>query len=237
MPRDEAQMNTLDDEARERFELGRTFYEAGRFSQAAEEFAEAYRLSQRPQLLYNLYVAYRDAGKWPEATEALRGYLDKVPDAPDRITLRARLKSMEEQVARQKESDARAEAERKRNEQAQPALEPQRSVVPWVLMGSGGALLVGSVITGVLAGGKASDLDDACENGGKLCPEAQRDDVKSLRTLAVTTDVLWALGAAVAVTGLVLRLTGALDTKAERRVAANVGATRDGFAGALTVRY
>src|ERR1700712_5200677 len=92
-PTDKEQMKSLDEEARERFELGRTFYDAGRFQQAAEEFGEAYKLSGRPQLLYNLYVANRDAANWQLAIEALRGYLDKVPDAPDRINLRARLES------------------------------------------------------------------------------------------------------------------------------------------------
>jgi tetratricopeptide (TPR) repeat protein len=239
-PSDEAQMmNTLDDEARKRFELGRTFYEAGRFREAAEEFTEAYRLSRRPALLYNIYVANRDAGRWQEATDALRGYLEQVPDAPDAITLRARLVSLEEQLALQKERDTRLEAERQRAD-ARPAAapsEPRRSVVPWVLMGSGGALIVGSIVTGVLAAGKASDLDDVCQRDGTLCPEAARGDVESLRALAVTTDVLWAVGAAALVTGLVLRLTRVLDERAPSPVTAGVSATKSGASGVLTVRY
>lgn len=239
-PRDEAQMmNTLDDEARKRFELGRTFYEAGRFREAAEEFTEAYRLSRRPALLYNIYVANRDAGKWQEATDSLRSYLEQVPDAPDSITLRARLVSLEEQLALQKERDARLEAERQRAD-ARPAATPtapKRSIVPWVVLGSGGALLIGSVVTSVLAANTASDLDEVCERDGTLCPESSRGDVEALRRQAVTTDVLWGVGAAALVTGIVLRLTRVLDERAPSPVTASVSATKGGAAGLLTVRY
>src|SRR4051794_6738550 len=51
-----------DDEARVHFRLGTAYYDSGRFAQAAEEFKQAHELSQRPQLLYNLFLAYRDAG-------------------------------------------------------------------------------------------------------------------------------------------------------------------------------
>jgi len=235
-PSDEAQMTTLDDEARKRFELGRKFYEAGRFSEAAQDFAEAYRLSERPQLLYNVYVANRDAGRWPEAAVALRGYLEKVPDAPDRVTLEARLKSIEQQVAQQEER-ARTDEERKRQDAERAAVPPKKSIVPWVLMGTGGALLVGSAITGGLSLKTSGELDDACENDGKLCPAGKRSDINSLRALAVTTDVLWSVGAVTLVTGLVLKLTGVLDESRERPVTANVGVGQSGLSGTLTVRY
>lgn len=243
-------MRTLDDEARQRFELGRTFYEAGRFPQAAEEFGEAYRLSQRPQLLYNLYVAHRDAGNWTAATDSLRRYLELVPDAPDRINLRARLSSMEAQMQKQAEQEQaerereRVEAERIRTEQE--ARRPRRSIVPFLLVGSGGALLATSLVTGLVAKGKDSELDDECAQGGALCPESRRDDAKRTYALALTTDILWTTGAALAVTGLVLWWTGALD-RARKDAAtararpylpeAELGLTRSGLAGSLTVRY
>jgi tetratricopeptide (TPR) repeat protein len=239
-PTDEEQMRTLDDEARQRFELGRTFYEAGRFAQAAEEFAEAYRLSQRPQLLYNLYVAHRDAANWQGAIEALRGYLEKVPDVPDRITLRARLKSMEEQAARQQQEREQAEAararEREREQAAATKTETQHSIVPWILAGTGGALLAGSLVTGLMAKSKDDDLDRTCAAQGKLCPSWKRSDADGAYTLAVTTDILWAAGAATAVTGLILWWTGVLDR--ERQVPiASVDVSSHGVRSTLTVRY
>lgn len=233
-------MNTLDDEAHQRFQLGRSFYEAGRFGEAAEEFAEAYRLSERPQLLYNLYVANRDAGNWPAAADALRLYLQEVPEAPDRITLRARLQSMDEQVALQRErarADAQRERERQEREQSARSAKPQRSPLPWIMMGTGAALLVSSAVTGALALREADRLDGVCESDGTMCPSSERDAIERLKALSITTDVLWSVGAVAAVTGLVLRLTGALDTRAERLVTAQIGTRPGGVSAALTVRY
>jgi tetratricopeptide (TPR) repeat protein len=237
-PNDQEQMRNLDDEARERFELGRTFLEAGRFQQAAEEFEQAYRLSGRAQLLYNVYIANRDAGNWEAAVQALRSYLDKFPDAPDQINLRARLASMEAALETRREEARRAAADRERADRlAAMRTEVVRSKLPWVLLGSGGALLATSLITGIMAKSKANDLDDSplCIEGGTLCASSEKGEVESLRSLAVTTDVLWIAGGVLAVTGAVLRLTGALDHERQVPIAASVDA--HGARLAYTVRY
>jgi hypothetical protein len=232
-------MSAIDAEAREHFKLGRSFYEAGRFQQASEEFEIAYRLSARPQLLYNVYVARRDAGGLPSAVEALRGYLAQVPDAPDRVNLEARLASLEAQVKRQEEQEAlRAQSERKAAEaeakiKTRTRTERVRSVVPLVLMGTGGALLLGSAATGGLALSGASDLDKNCD--GNLCPSSEKSGVDATKTLAITTDVLWGVGGALAVTGLILFLTGALDKEREVPVAFGVGPY--GISTQLTRRF
>lgn len=84
-----------DEEARVHFRVGRAYYDSGRFAEAATEFEAAYRMSNRAQLLYNIFVAHRDAGNLGPAIDALRRYLDLVPNADDRDQLRARLSSME----------------------------------------------------------------------------------------------------------------------------------------------
>lgn len=94
-----AQAESSDDAARRHFRLGQAHYENGEFAEAATEFDEAYRLSQRPQLLYNVYVAYRDAGDMPHAAHALRLYLELVTDAENGTQLRARLVAMERVLA------------------------------------------------------------------------------------------------------------------------------------------
>jgi tetratricopeptide (TPR) repeat protein len=234
-------MSAIDAEAREHFQLGRSFYEQGKFQQAAEEFEIAYRMSARPQLLYNIYVARRDAGGLPMAIDALRGYLGQVADAPDRVNLEARLSSLEAQVKRQQEQEsARADSERKAAEaEAKAAARPKtrqehvRSPLPIVLMGTGGAILLGSAVTGGLALSKANKLDDKCD--GNACPPAQKSNVNATKTLAITTDVLWGVGAAAAVTGLVLFLTGALDS--EREVPIAFGVTPHSISTQLSRRF
>lgn len=229
------EMSLMDEEAKQHFQLGDTLYKGGRFQEAAEEFEQAYKLSSRPKLLYNMYVANRDASNWPKAIESLRGYLDKVPDAPDRINLRARLQSMEEAAARQAEQDAKtAQAEQARlDAEARAAAEAlaasertpktrtevEHSIVPVILMGAGAAIAVGGAVTGVLALGAADDLETACGDD-KTCPAEESDNIDKAQTLALVTDILIPVGAAVAVTGLVLWLTGALDTEREVPIAA-----------------
>ena len=88
-----------DDAARRHFRLGQAHYDNGEFAEAATEFDEAYRLSQRAQLLYNVYVSYRDAGDLPHAQAALRLYLQLMPDAENAAQLRARLAAMDRVLA------------------------------------------------------------------------------------------------------------------------------------------
>ncbi len=88
-----------DAQARRVFRIAQAHYDNGEFEEAAEGFDEAYRLSQRPQLLYNMYIAHRDAQNLPRAADALRRFLEEVPDAPDRDQLNSRLERMEEALA------------------------------------------------------------------------------------------------------------------------------------------
>src|SRR5688500_8532502 len=83
-----------DDEARRHFRLAEAHYANASFEEAAREFEEAYRLSQRPQLLYNIYLAYRDAADIDHAADALRRYLELVPDAEGAAMLRGRLAAL-----------------------------------------------------------------------------------------------------------------------------------------------
>jgi tetratricopeptide (TPR) repeat protein len=208
-------MEAADVDARTHFQVGQTLYEAGRFEQAGEEFLEAYRLSKRPQLLYNAYVAHRDANNFPKAIEALRAYLEADPDVPDRINLRARLKSMEDTVAQLKAAEA---AEAARQEAApEPEIAVRRSWVPTAMMAGGAGLVAASIGTGVATMKKTDDLDGVRFGGN--CPASQDANVSRARGLAVATDVLLFTGLAAGVTGLVLRLTGALDEEYEVPVA------------------
>ena len=218
-PSADADQATRELEAKQHFRLGSTFYDSGRFQEAAEEFAEAFRLSGRPELLYNVYVARRDAGKLEEAVDALRSYLKAMPNAPDRINLRARLESMEAQLAAHQEREA---VEKEPARAATEPVETEHSVVPWVLMGTGGALLAVSIGTGVAAKSGADKLAERC-NSDRECPSAEEGLIAKTQALALTTDVLWAVGAGAAVTGLVLWLTGALDEEQPVQMALSAG--------------
>lgn len=218
-----------DQEAKAHFKVGKSLYETGRFAEAGAEWMKAYELSQRVELLYNVYVAYRDASDLPHAIDALERYLAGSPqlDADTRLNLEARLRSMKEASARGGaaplvEPAPASEPVQSAEPVPAPASEPsaapvaarasserepaEASIVPYVLLGAGGALVVGGAITGVVVLGKVSELEDACPND--RCPsEASLDERDTTKTWALVTDVLLGVGVATAAVGAVLLLT------------------------------
>jgi len=189
-----------DAQARGHFRLGKELYDQGRFAEAAKEFEVAYGLSGRGQLLYNVYLAYRDAQDTPNAARALRGYLAAVPDAPDREHLSARLKALDAQI-KQAEDDAarqRAQAEaaqaqadeadrqrveadqRARDAERRAAIKPSRPWWPWLLVGGGIAAAGTGVVLGIMADGDGDDLKAECvldprDGAGTMAPLVEGD--------------------------------------------------------------
>ena len=233
-----------DQEAKARFKVGKSLYEMGRFAEAGAEWMKAFELSQRVDLLYNIYVAYRDASDLPHAIDALERYLAGSPqlDAETRLNLEARLRAMKDAAARGGTLAAEPGAAPTASPAPAPTPVPQpaaapvatapepspaasgsgaepadSSIVPLVLLGAGGALILGGAVTGVIVLGQVGDLEDACPND--RCPDdASLDDRDSAKTLALVTDVLLAAGVVTAAVGAVLLLTGD-DADAERGAA------------------
>ena len=215
-----------DERARAHFKAGTSLYESGRFPEAAEEWEQAFQLSQRAALLYNIYVAHRDASNLPKAIDALTRYLaTNDADASQRLNLEARLRAMQTAQAATEEQKKASEANAvaaPAPEAAPPASapppsaaaapEPSRSsVLPLTLVVAGGVLVAGSLVTGLLTEHQVSNIETKCPND--QCPASYdlASDKSSARTLATLTDVLWISGAVVAGVGLVLWLTGGDD--------------------------
>ncbi|MFW5920275.1 MAG: tetratricopeptide repeat protein [Polyangiales bacterium] len=254
-------------DARTHFRLGRVNYEAGRFAEAAREFEQAYELSGRGELLYNIFLARRDAGHIGEAIEALDQYLELVEDIDNRSALEARLRTMRrlrDQRGDEGESD---EGERNEGEGAtgagddpsaehdeqtgdRGASEPvpppaprtedaSPSALPWTVAGVGGALLVGGVVTGVLALKKESDLESRCERVAEdtyACEPGFEDDKSKGAALATATDVLVASGLAFVGAGVALFFL-LDDGDASERASASVGCDGHGCAGSVRVSF
>lgn len=234
-----------EEKARAHFRLGRAYYDNGDFAQAAVEFESAYKISQRAALLYNIYLAYRDASDTRHAADALRKYLQLEAKIENRGQLESRLAALDRSIAdgtasTPTQTAAAAPQPAAPLASAQPsAAQPTAAVptpvseaappaatsaeastsakplplLPIVLMGTGGAMLVGSIITGVMTLGKKSDLSDAqdkCMMAGncQALPAERVAELKSTqssgKTLALVTDVLLFGGLAVAGTGAVL---------------------------------
>lgn len=217
------QTELSDAQARSHFRVGETLYAEGRFADAAREFEQAYVLSQRPALLYNAFVAYRDANDLSHAIVMLDEYLRVSPEADDTPVLRSRLAAMratrDSQMTEQSAVEAErarleaeraelareAEAARMRAEVAERQVAQTRSPVPFIVGGTGLAILAGSGIAAIIANGNISSAETSCPD--HICPRNANVDLgsvrDSLRRPAIASDVMLAVGGATLVTGIV----------------------------------
>jgi hypothetical protein len=68
--------------AKAHFNTGQIDYDKGRFADAAHEFEEAYRLSGRSLLLYNVGKSYDGASDFARALSAYRRFVEAAPVSP-----------------------------------------------------------------------------------------------------------------------------------------------------------
>jgi len=88
-----------DQEARARFEKGRDAYNDGRYRDAWAEFHQAYKLSGRPELLFNIGQTADRLGREEDAIKSFELYLKHVPDAENRRDVENRVRALKERVA------------------------------------------------------------------------------------------------------------------------------------------
>src|SRR2546430_1452293 len=83
--------------AKAHFLAGSAYYEQANYADAVKEFNEAYRLSKRTDLLYNIAVCYERLDDYDNAIATLQKYLTDRPDAKDRVTIESRIANMTKQ--------------------------------------------------------------------------------------------------------------------------------------------
>ncbi len=89
-----------DAEAHARFEAGRIAYAAARYEDALADFEDAYALSERPELLYNIAQCHDRLRHDAEAIVALERYLAAVPEATNRVEVETRVAALRGAEAR-----------------------------------------------------------------------------------------------------------------------------------------
>lgn len=252
-PRDMRTEGLDDAAARSRFRIGQALFDEGRFAEAAREFESAFALSNRASLLFNAYLAYRDGGMLEDATRALGAYLDADPDVEDASALRTRhramLQSVEEERARRASEAAEREAlaaesrrleleaaeARRREEEALRRAKRRLNPAGFAVGGAGAAMLVGAVISGLLANAQIGTLEDNCPDNRCIAGF----DLQSARSRAdrriLTTDILLLGGAALTITGIVLLFVG--GDNEDRAVEPSAACGPTGCQADLRVRF
>lgn len=79
-----------------------------------------------------------------------------------------------------------------------------QSTVGWILMGTGGAVVLGGVITSILALSADGELQDCRDDPACAFTNREVTLADDVRASALTTDILLGVGAAIAATGVVL---------------------------------
>jgi hypothetical protein len=238
--------------ARGAFSAGKAAYEEGDYPRAIEYWRDAYRRAcNKHDLLKNLALAYELSGHEKEAALALRTYLQRVPDAPDRDQRQRKIEVLEARAVSKATSEAQAQAEQERTKNAAPvgpatpaapapapAQEP--NVAPLIVAGGGGVLLVVGTLGYFIQHKKVKDFEDQC--GGRTCNSASNVDLDAANRARTLTSV----SAGVAVVGLAAlggglvwyrlaptRPTTARSLPVERARVSVAPALAPGFAGAF----
>jgi hypothetical protein len=82
---------------------------------------------------------------------------------------------------------------------------PQPNALPWVLVGSGGALVVGGLVTGLLGKAKYDQLQSGCPQRTCDADDSSLTDAHDAGArLTLVADVLWPLGLVTASVGVSL---------------------------------
>lgn len=210
-----------DARARELYENGAILYEEGRYEDAVVAFEEAYRLSARPALLFNIANALERAGRWGEALDVLSRYR-AYASAEERATLDRRITNLERRIAEAKavapppppaEPEPEAPVAPVVVSTPPPSAEPNAWLRPLPLAVGG----VGVVALGAAGALGAASVDahtraasGCAEDGGGIlrCDGAAAGALADEAGTALAADVLWVVGAVGVGTGVGLLLFG-----------------------------
>lgn len=173
--------------AQEHFRLGQEAYDETRYGDAAREFQQAYDLSGRAELLYNIGIAHERLLNWQATIDAFEMYLGRVPHADNRQNVQARLVLARERLE-EEEGNLSTTSRGTSN------------TAPVALLVGGGVLAIGG---GVLLGLGASTIGDVESSapGTRQWSEAEQD-VSRGNTLRTSGVIALSVGVVVLVAGL-----------------------------------
>lgn len=230
------------DEATRHYEDGMRLFEGGEFQAAARAFEAAYALVPDAALLYNLALAWEEAGDLDQALDALRRYAETVPPE-ETEDVETQLRSLENRIAkrdaaREDPGDAAgvetsaAAPRTPSGSTADPSGDPTRdrsradrkprvfTPLAGAFLGLGVAGLATGLGLGIQSRSHVDAVRDACAEleSGLVCPASVRRDERRARLFAIGADAAYALGgAAIVGTIIVLAIHGARLKKQRRK--------------------
>jgi len=95
-----------DQEARDLFRLGKQAFDEGRYERALKYFKDAYDLSGRAALQFNIGTVLDRLRRDREAVDAYRSYLSQTPEATNREVVEERIRVLEDALSKSKPAPA-----------------------------------------------------------------------------------------------------------------------------------
>ncbi len=187
----------------------------GRFEDAIRLYLDAWEAVPSAAILYNVGFIYEKRLNEPElALDAYRKVVASPDVEPQTLTkAKARIAAIESALAKPKDPvDPPKEPvigrvteepiEDDPPKPPEPAAEARQSgsILPWIVAGAGGAILLGGIATGFVAMGTHSDFEAATAAADKDALQANGE------TQALVADILMGTGLAVAAGGLIWAL-------------------------------
>lgn len=207
-------MTEEEERAKAHFLAGQSYYDQASYNDALREFNEAYRISKRPALLYNIARCFEALEQFPDAVKMLERYLEEDPTTSDREAVTTRIRNLKDRQEHAQKPPEPAKTQPPPTPAPTPAPAPtpppstahRKRLYTWIVGGIGLGALAGALATGVTSQVSYNDLNGKCTN--KVCdPSTVADAQHKIDTgkkLALATDILWPIGAAAVATGVVL---------------------------------
>ena len=224
-----------DAHARKLYKKGDRAYAEGRYEDAVAAFEQAYRLSGRSLLLFNLGNAYERLGRYGDAAEALDRYL---PDAKpsEQETVEKRIDNLRRRAKEEQEKQKPPPpppVEKETRKPAQPVAptksESSSPSLGYALLGvGGGAIVIGGVFGGLALGARSDEKPDcASAAGGRFCTVDANSSITRDQRYSLIADVGIGVGVVAAGVGAYLVFSSHKGKEQAR------GMTRSRFTSAL----
>lgn len=85
--------------AKQHFGTAQKLFEHARYAEALDEYQQSYQLSQYPAILYKIALCQDQLGRYREAIDAYKRYLDADPSTDRRAGIEERIAKLDQQLA------------------------------------------------------------------------------------------------------------------------------------------
>jgi hypothetical protein len=208
------------------FLSGKGYLDVSDYDKAISYFKDAYTIDCSVHaILPIIATAYERKGDRREAVHALEEYLKRVPGASDAELVQQRIVNLKEQIGREQPTAATSPTTTATVTTSATATAPAtttattamptdtgsagtppaggHSVAPWVLVGVGGALVLGGVIVAVIGQSNYADASNKCPNPLMCRSQNVADEGNNGITLRNAGLVVGGVGLAAAVGGII----------------------------------